>query len=575
VGGISVEVNAQARNFKEHALESDGAEMIAAETKEQEVQSTTTRIRTTPPNLNRPSTTDRARRLLGDSERRLLEPDDSVRLRELDESPTQTEAKTKSFEEEFERENRRSQTRSLQTWLVRFGILAAIGLIVLVVVWFGQLPTRVSVIQPKRVAITETIASSGRVGGTTETNVGAQSQGIVAELYVAEGSRVIRGQTLALIKNDVAEAQVFQAKAAVSIARAQLVQVSRGALSSEVDAAMEQVTQANAQLEQQRAAITQAERNLQQTRSILAQLEAERSLAKKNLDRGASLVGDGIIPRAEYDQSFTTYEVAEKRVEAQKQAIELAQSTVRSALAALKSSEANVSVQRARLRTIQTGARPEDIQVAQERVAETERALRVAQQQAENATVTAPFAGVVTKINAEVGQTVGQTVGTQGVLTLVSVEPEIRLDVDESNLSSLRIGQEAVISSGAFSGSTFRGTISELGAAVDQTRGTIEVKIIPTNPPEWLRPGQTVNVNIITAENANRLLVPQTALIRSGDRTVVFVIKDGRAVEKPVATRQPTNEGVPVIAGLEPQDSIVANAANIKVGERVQAKQKE
>lgn len=72
------------------------------------------------------------------------------------------------------------------------------------------------------------------------------------------------------------------------LARAQLVQVSRGALSSDVDAAMEQVRQANAQVEQQRAAITQAERNVAQTRSLLDQLEAERGLAKKNLDRSAS-----------------------------------------------------------------------------------------------------------------------------------------------------------------------------------------------------------------------------------------------------------------------------------------------
>ncbi len=172
----------------------------------------------------------------------------------------------------------------------------------------------------------------------------------------------------------------------------------------------------------------------------------------------------------------------------------------------MKSAQANVSVQQARLRTIQTGARPEDIGVAQQRVAETERALIVAREQAGNASVFAPFPGKVTKINTETGQ----TVGSSGVLTLVSVEPEIRLDVDESNLSSLRVGQEAVISSGAFSESGFQGTVSELGAAVDQTRGTIEVKVVPNTAPEWLRPGQTVNVNIITAKNVSRLLVPQT-----------------------------------------------------------------
>lgn len=464
-------------------------------------------------------------------------------------------------------ESRSPVSKNLQKWLVRVGVLLFIGMIALTVIWLTQRPARVDLIQPKQATITETITSSGRVGGTTETNVGSQSQGIVQKLFVNEGDDVVGGQPLALIKNDVAEAQILQAQAAVNTARSQLVQVSRGALASDIDAVYEQVRQANAQVEQQRAAIIQAEKNVAQTRSQLAQFEAERDLAKKNLERSASLVKDGIVAQVEYDQALTNFRVADKRVESQSRAIELAQAGVRSAQASLKSAQANVGAQNARLRTIQTGARSEDISVAQLRVAETERALIVAQQQAGNASVFAPFPGKVTKINAETGQ----TVGSQGVLTLVSVEPEIRLDVDESNLSSLKVGQEAVISSGAFSESSFNGTVSELGAAVDQARGTIEIKVVPNNTPEWLRPGQTVNVNIITGKNVSRLLVPENALIRVGDETVVFVIEDGKVVQKPVGTRPPTKEGVPVISGLELEDLIIADAANIKVGDKVEA----
>ncbi|HRA42042.1 MAG TPA: efflux RND transporter periplasmic adaptor subunit, partial [Pyrinomonadaceae bacterium] len=232
----------------------------------------------------------------------------------------------------------------------------------------------------------------------------------------------------------------------------------------------------------------------------------------------------------------------------------------------LKSLEANVRVLQSRLRTIQGGARDEDIRVAQSRVAETERALSVAEEQAGNASVTAPFAGTVTKINAETGQ----SVGSLGVLTLVSVEPEIRIDVDESNLSVLKVGQEAVISSDPFSENAFSGRVSELGAAVDQVRGTITIKVIPDNPPDWLRLGQTINVNIITAKSVSRLLIPQTAPVRVGDETVVFIIVDGKAAQKPVVTRLPTKDGVPVISGLEAEDRIIAAPTNIKVGDRVQ-----
>ena len=509
-------------------------------------------------------------------------PEQGVKVENVKEPTTEVDEKVEAIEtidnvfeveeagtNQIESRNPRRSTisKNVQKWLVRIGVLFVIGLIVLTVIWFNQRPTKVELIQPKQATITETITSSGRVGGTTETNVGSQSQGIVEKLFVKEGDDVIGGQQLALIKNDVAEAQILQARASVNTARSLLTQVSRGALTSDIDAVYQQVRQANAQVEQQKAAIIQAEKTVLQSRSQLSQFEAERDLAKKNLDRNASLVKDGIVAQVEYDQALTNFRVADKRVEAQNQAIELAQSSVRSAQANLKSAQANVSVQKARLRTIQTGARPEDVRVAEQRVAESERALIVAQQQAGNASVFAPFPGKVTKINSEIGQ----TVGSNGVLTLVSVEPEIRLEVDESNLSSLKVGQEAVISSGSFSDSSFQGTLSELGAAVDQARGTIEVKVIPNDTPNWLRPGQTLNVNIITARNIRRLLVPENALIRIGDETVVFVIENGKVAQKPVVTRPPTSDGVPVISGLSQEDFIIADTSSVEVGDRVQA----
>jgi RND family efflux transporter MFP subunit len=260
--------------------------------------------------------------------------------------------------------------------------------------------------------------------------------------------------------------------------------------------------------------------------------------------------------------------VADERVAAQQQAINLAQSGVRQAQAAASAAQANLSVQRAQAQTVKSGARAEDVRVAQQRLREAEEALRVARQQAGNAVVTAPFAGVVTAINTEPGQ----TVAAQGVLQLVSNEAEIRVDVDENNLADLRIGQGAILSSSTFPNSDFEGSVAEIGAAVNQARGTVQVTITPINPPDWLRPGQTVNVNIVTAKNAERLLVPPTALTRVGDRTVVYVVENGVALQKPVVTRPPTSEGVPVLAGLTSADRIIADVTNIEAGEVVRVR---
>jgi HlyD family secretion protein len=450
-------------------------------------------------------------------------------------------------------------------WLIRLAIILIPLSIIFFLIWRSGRPTAVTTLQPKPVSITETIASSGRVRGQTETFVGAQAQGIVDELYVKEGDRVSAGQTLATLKNDVAEAQVSLAEQAVQTARAQLTQTSRGPLPSEIEAAQEQVRQAEAQVEQQRAAVTQAQKSVAQAQAELNRLRAERDLAATQLNRSRALLEQGIIPRAEFDQAQTNLRVADERVAAQTQAVELTKSNVRQSQASLRSAQANVLAQAARLRTVQTGTRPEDVQVARRRLSEAEEALTVARRQAANSVVTAPFAGLVTEINAELGQ----AVGAQGVLKLVSGELEIRLDVDESNLADLNLGQSAIISSTTFTSSAFEGSVTEVGAAVDVTRGTIEVTVVPASAPDWLRPGQTVNVNIITARNAQRLLVPATSLARSGEQSVVFVVADGVALEKPVVTRAPTAEGVPILAGLTGDERIIVDSGQITAGQRV------
>jgi HlyD family secretion protein len=460
-------------------------------------------------------------------------------------------------------------SRAWRTWLLRVVILLAVVVAVVLVRWYTLRPLEVSLTQATLMTITETIASSGRVRGVTETVVGAQAAGIVETLYVDEGDRVTAGQALAMLKRDVAEARVAQAEQALNTARAELAQVQSRPLRSEVEAAAEQVRQAQAQLAQQRVAVQQAQQSVAQSRAQLQQLQAELNLAATQLERSAALLDRNFISRAEYDQAQTQYRVTEQRVAAAEKAVEVAQANVRAAQAGIQAAQANVKVLEARLRTVQTGATPEEIEVARQRVAEAEHALRVARQQVQEAVVTAPFAGIITAINAELGQ----PVGTQGVVRLVSSALEIRLDVDESNLADLAAGQEAVISSSVFPGDTFRGRVSEIGAAVDQTRGTVTVRVTPLQPPDWLRPGQTVNVNIITHRAAPRMLIPASAVGRSGDQTVVYVVDDGRALEKVVLTRPPTAQGVPVLAGLSAEDRIIGDARGLTAGERVRVRQ--
>jgi HlyD family secretion protein len=199
-------------------------------------------------------------------------------------------------------------------------------------------------------------------------------------------------------------------------------------------------------------------------------------------------------------------------------------------------------------------------------VVEAEAAFRVAREQAEAAIVRAPFPGTVTRIVAEPGA----PVGTGGVVRMVqTARPEIEADVDESNLADLRVGQPAIVTSTTFRSARLEATVTQIGAQVDVARGTVEVTVVPKRNPQWLRPGQTVDVNIITAEEVPRLVVPRSALRRQGARTVVLEVRNGRAIAQPVLTEPVEGDLVPVLEGLTREEWIVRNAARIEPGTRV------
>jgi HlyD family secretion protein len=216
-----------------------------------------------------------------------------------------------------------ARSSAWRKWLIQIAILLVILVAIALARWYTLRPQEVSLIQPTVTTITETIASSGRVRGVTETVVGAQAAGIVETLYVDEGDRVTAGQLLAMLKRDVAEARLAQAEQALNTARAELAQAESRPLRSEVEAAAEQVRQAQAQLVQQRVAVQQAQQSVAQSRAQLHQLQAELNLAATQLERSAALFDRNFISRAEYDQAQTQYRVTEQRVATAQKAVPL------------------------------------------------------------------------------------------------------------------------------------------------------------------------------------------------------------------------------------------------------------
>ena len=239
--------------------------------------------------------------------------------------------------------------------------------------WFFRRPKLVTLVHPVRIFLTETIASSARVGEVQESAVGAQFSGTVERLFVRIGDTVKTGQPIATLRNDVTQQQKEQARVAVGTARARLAQASRAPLHSEIQEAVHQVKEAKGQV---------------------AQASADLDLAAKQYDRNQQLYRQGLISKDDFEKAQSNRESLEAR---------------------LRTAKATVKVRQAQLETLQHRPLAEDVQEARAQLAEANQALQVAVQQSKEATITAPFAGVITALNAEEGQTVGSNGGVMAL----------------------------------------------------------------------------------------------------------------------------------------------------------------
>lgn len=148
---------------------------------------------------------------------------------------------------------------------------------------------------------------------------------------------------------------------------------------------------------------------------------------------------------------------------------------------------------------------------------------------------------------------------------------EIRVPVDERNLSVLKTGQSAVCVPDAYPNLQFPAVVRELSRTIDPQRGTIEVKLDMTAPPDYLRYDMTVTATIETGRVAQAIVVPNQALFdRQADQANVWVLRGGRADLRSVTVGLRGIAHTQVVSGLEPGERVILDMA-VTQGQRVVA----
>jgi RND family efflux transporter MFP subunit len=178
--------------------------------------------------------------------------------------------------------------------------------------------------------------------------------------------------------------------------------------------------------------------------------------------------------------------------------------------------------------------------------------------------VTAPFAGVITRRNVDVGDLIDAGGGSgRALFVLTQTDPlRIYVNVPQSYAQVVKSGQAVKISQPELAGRSFEGKIARTAASIDAATRTMQVEIGLSNPDNALLPGAYVLVSLPVAAGSTLTMSTNALLLRSSGPQVAVVDQNRRVHLKPVKIGRNYGQTVEVLEGVGPNDRLVQNPSD-------------
>jgi HlyD family secretion protein len=460
-------------------------------------------------------------------------------------------------------------------WKIVVGTLlavVAVGGTVASVRWSRSAQVTVQTATAAKGDLTSIVTASGEIKPKTYTNLGANAQGRVMELMVKEGDHVRHGQIVARIESVQAHADVDQQRATIA--------------SAEADSTASE------------AGLKVQDDTIKTQRATIDRTKADLELAKINNDRYEQLYKAGVVAQADLDQRKSTYE---------------------SQQAGLR--EAELRLDQLISQRAQTVAQ---LQSTQRRVTQAQAGLTRLADILEKHDVVTPLDGIVTTLPVQIGETVVPGIQNSAASSIMTVADmsvvTAEVNVDETDIVNLQLGQKAEVTIDAIPNRTFTGHVTQIGnEAILRSTGQVasssatssteakDFKVVVTldNPPDEVRPGLSCTAKIVTATRKDVLNIPIQALTvrqqgelddaaaknkpknngqapidlatqkqRKEEITGVFVIVNQKAEFRKVGTGITGATDIEVLSGVQPGEPIVVGSyqaiRTMRPGSRVQ-----
>ncbi len=308
-------------------------------------------------------------------------------------------------------------------------------------------------------------------------------------------------------------------------------------------------------------------------RKAVVSAKIQGRLSELRVEEGSVVREGEVLARLE----STDYEasVARARAAVQRAEADLAESERQLRLSEKLASQQIVAAD-------QRDAAASRVRLAEAALAQAQADQAFSQAQLQNTVIRAPFSGVVVKKMAEVGESVapippglnlytssGAIVALSDMATL-----EVEADVAESNVAKVANGQPAEVTVEAIPDRRYKSVLRQVIPTADRTKATVMVKVTILDKDKDLKPEMSAKVTFLEPERkeavpaavqAPVVLVPREAVASRGGQTLVFLVREGRAVAKPVALDAERKGQVVVRQGLAGGETLVA-----KPGEQLQ-----
>jgi len=248
---------------------------------------------------------------------------------------------------------------------------------------------------------------------------------------------------------------------------------------------------------------------------------------------------------------------------------------ISAAQARLDSAIQSVTTARARLNNVIAPARAQDIALAEAQISQAQANLANIEKQIADSVLKAPLKGIVTEINYDVGEQFGVT-GQPAVKMLANNNFEIEVDISESDINKIKIGDETTVTVDAFSDDlVFSGKVVFIEPAQTLAQDVVyyrvkieftELNKINTDLASRglaLKSGMTTNLIITTDKRETVLQVPARAIIEKDGQKIVRVLENQKIREAVVSTGLRGDEGlIEILSGLHEGEEVITFIKN-------------